>query len=50
MITAFSRFKAKAFFAIARAQIKEQTGSKPEISFMDTPVVMDNVTGEVGVY
>ncbi len=43
------RAKAEAFFAIARAKIKEQTGSEPEISYMDTPVVVDNLTGEVAI-
>jgi len=41
------RAAAEQFFAFARAKIREQTGSDPEITFLDTPVVVDNLTGEV---
>lgn len=42
-----NRESAEKFFAFARAKIREQTGSDPEITFLDTPVIVDNVTGEV---
>jgi hypothetical protein len=43
------RAKAEAFFAFARAKIREQTGSEPEIAIYEAPVIVDNVTGEVEV-
>ncbi|HPF28292.1 MAG TPA: hypothetical protein P5528_09895 [Steroidobacteraceae bacterium] len=42
-----NRADAEKFYAFARAKIKEQTGSEPEITLLDTPVIVDNVTGEV---
>ncbi len=44
-----TRAQAEAFFAVAREMIRKQTGSEPEISLLDTPVIVDNVTGEVTV-
>ena len=41
------RQTAETFYAFARAKIKEQTGSEPEITLLDTPVIVDNLTGEV---
>lgn len=43
------RALAEKFFAFARAKIREQTGSEPEITLLDTPVIVDNLTGEVSV-
>ena len=34
---------------MAREMIRKQTGSEPEITLLDTPVIVDNVTGEVAV-
>jgi hypothetical protein len=44
-----TREQAEQFFAFARAKIREQTGSDPEITLLDTPVIVDNLTGEVDV-
>ncbi|MCU0757839.1 MAG: hypothetical protein MUF07_01385 [Steroidobacteraceae bacterium] len=41
------RAAAEQFFQFARAKIREQTGSDPEITLLDTPVIVDNLTGEV---
>lgn len=43
------RVKAEAFYALARAKIREQTGSEPEITIYEAPVIVDNATGEVEV-
>jgi hypothetical protein len=43
------RAKAEAFYAFARAKIREQTGSEPEISIFETPVIVDNASGTVEV-
>lgn len=44
-----TRAQAEAFFAVAREMIRKQTGSEPEITLLDTPVIVDNLTGEVAV-
>lgn len=44
-----TREQAEAFFAVAREMIRKQTGSEPEITLLETPIVVDNVTGEVSV-
>jgi predicted RNase H-like nuclease len=44
-----TREQAEAFFTVAREMIRQQTGSEPEITLLDTPVIVDNVTGEVAV-
>lgn len=44
-----SREQAEQFFAFARAKIREQTGSEPEITLLDTPVIVDNLTGAVHI-
>lgn len=38
---------AEEFYAQATAEIERQTGSKPEILYFDTPVIVDNLTDEV---
>ncbi len=42
-----SREVAEQFYAVATAEIERQTGAKPEIIYFDTPVVLDNSTGEL---
>lgn len=42
-----SREQAEEFYARATAEIERQTGAKPEILYFDTPVIVDNSTGEV---
>lgn len=37
---------AKEFYAKASPIIEEETGNPPEIEFFDTPIVVDNLTGE----
>lgn len=44
------RAKAEAFYARVRHMIREQTGSEPEITFMDTYLVVDKPAGTVEVY
>lgn len=44
-----SRQQAEQFFAFARQKIREQTGSEPEISLLETPVIVDNLTGAVEI-
>jgi hypothetical protein len=41
------REKAKAFYDFARPIIARQVGAEPEIMFFDTPIIVDNLTGEV---
>lgn len=41
------RESAEKFYAFARPMIRAQTGSDPEITILDTPVIVDNVSGEV---
>jgi hypothetical protein len=43
------RAKAEAFYAFARAKIREQTGSEPEITILEAPVIVDNVTGAIEI-
>lgn len=38
---------AEAFYAAASAEIERQTGAAPELTYFDTPVVVDNRFGEV---
>jgi hypothetical protein len=38
---------AEAFYAEATKEIERQTGAPPEITFFDTPVVVDNAAGQV---
>lgn len=42
-----TRAQAEAFFAFARAKIREQTGSEPEITLLETPVIVDNLAGTI---
>jgi uncharacterized protein YjcR len=42
-----SREAAEAFFAMAKAHIKAQTGHEPQVQLMETQVVVDNERGEV---
>jgi hypothetical protein len=44
-----SRELAEAFYAQAAVEIERQTGAAPEILYFDTPVIVDNSTGEVFV-
>lgn len=44
-----SRELAEEFYAQASAEIERQTGSAPEILYFDTPVIVDNASGEVFV-
>jgi predicted RNase H-like nuclease len=41
------RALAEAFYAEAAAEIERQTGAPPEITFFDTPVIVDNAAGQV---
>lgn len=41
------RALAEEFYARATAEIERQTGATPEILWFDTPVIVDNSTGEV---
>jgi hypothetical protein len=43
------RASADAYYAIAMAKMKEQLGVEPEVTFLDTPVVVDNRSGEVEI-
>ncbi len=43
------RASADAYYERAMAKMKEQLGVEPEVSFLDTPVVVDNASGEVRV-
>jgi predicted RNase H-like nuclease len=44
-----TREQAEAFFTFAREMIRKQTGSEPEITLLETPVIVDNLTGEVTI-
>jgi len=41
---------AQEFYAMASPIIEEETGHPPEIEFYDTPIVVDNQTGEILFY
>ncbi len=43
------RASADAYYERALAAMKKQLGVEPEVSFLDTPVVVDNASGEVCV-
>lgn len=43
------RESADAYYRRALPKMKEQLGVEPEIRFLDTPVVVDNHSGEVRV-
>lgn len=45
-----NREKAEAFCARVNQMIAEQTGSEPEITFMDTYVVVDRVADSVQIF
>lgn len=45
-----TREQAEAFYAIARPIIRAETGHEPDVQLYDTPVVVDNLTGETLVY
>ena len=40
------RALAEAYFAEVRTVIRDQVGAEPEATYLDTPLVVDNVTGE----
>lgn len=44
------REKAEAFYDRVRQMITEQTGSEPQITFLDTYVIVDNQTGSVEIF
>lgn len=44
-----SRVPADAYYSRAMIKMKEQLGVEPEVSFFDTPVVVDNLSGEVQI-
>lgn len=44
-----TRQQAEQFFTFARAKIREQTGSEPEITLLETPVIVDNLTGTIEI-
>jgi hypothetical protein len=44
------RARAEAFYEIAVPIIRSETGSDPEIEYIDTPMVVDNLTGDVSVH
>lgn len=41
---------ARDFYVMASPIIEEETGHAPEIEFFDTPIVVDNLTGETLFY
>ena len=41
-----TRQQAETFFAMARPMIREETGSDPVMTLYETPIVVDNLTGE----
>lgn len=41
------RAAAEKFYDFARPIIAKQVGAEPEILFFDTPVIVDNASGEV---
>jgi hypothetical protein len=44
-----TREQADAFFVMAREMLRKQTGAEPEITLLETPVIVDNLAGEVAV-
>lgn len=44
-----TRAQAERFFEFARQKIREQTGADPEITLIDTPVIVDNALGTVEI-
>ena len=40
------RALAEAYFEEVRTVIRDQVGAEPEATYLDTPLVVDNVTGE----
>ena len=44
------RSAAEAFFTMARAHIEAATGFAPEVTLLDTDVLVDNVSDEVTVF
>lgn len=40
---------AEAYFEEVTPVIRDHMGSEPEVTYLDTPIVVDNVTGEVQV-
>ncbi len=43
------RASADAYYAVAMTKMKEQLGVEPEVTFFDTPVVVDNRAGVVEI-
>ncbi len=43
------RASADAYYRIALARMKSQLGAEPEVTFLDTPVVVDNRSGVVEI-
>ena len=41
---------AEAFYEMARPIIAEETGNEPEVTFYDTPIIVDNLTGQTEIY
>ncbi|MFM2042524.1 MAG: hypothetical protein RLY86_1100 [Pseudomonadota bacterium] len=41
------RALAEKFYEMARPIIARQVGAEPEITFLDTPIIVDNASGEV---
>ena len=44
------RAAAEAFYAMAAPKIREETGHDPVISYFETPILVDNQTGETSIY
>lgn len=45
-----TREQAEAFYKMATPIIKQETGFEPTVNLYDTPIVVDNLTGETLVY
>lgn len=45
-----SRKQAEDFYEMARPIIQQETGFEPVVKLYDTPIVVDNLTGETLVY
>ena len=45
-----ARAQAEAFFEMAKPIIRGETGFEPIVKLYETPIVVDNLTGEVLVY
>lgn len=45
-----SREQAEAFYEMAKPIIRQETGFEPVVELYDTPIVVDNLTGETLVY